>query len=286
MQKTDAQDINEQDTDAQDDLDDALAEAYNRGLDAEKSGDLDGAEAAYREVLALDPSDHGGVQVRLAVMGRGPTPDAAPAAYVATLFDQNAADFDEILVDQLGYAVPMLVRERFDILGLGPFQRMLDLGCGTGLTGVSMADRTAHITGVDLSELMLDEAHERGCYDGLYVADAVAFLEDSEPQDEPDWDLIAATDVLPYLGALDRFVAGVAARLSTGGVLVMSTEAQPDMQDDFMIGPKHRYAHRQAYLDRLLTGSGFAVLETLPIIVRYDDGAPIAGALITARRLG
>ena len=88
---------------------DPLAEAYNRGLALEKAGDIAGAEAAYREALALDPADHGGVSIRLAAMGRAEAPDRAPDAYVATLFDQNAANFDDMLVEQLGYAVPMLV---------------------------------------------------------------------------------------------------------------------------------------------------------------------------------
>lgn len=262
---------------------DALAEAYNRGLEAEKAGDLDGAAAAYTQALALDPADHGGVQIRLAAMGRGPVPDAAPEAYVATLFDQNAAAFDDMLVEQLGYAVPMLVRERFDLLGLGPFGRMLDLGCGTGLSGVSLADRAEHITGVDLSEQMLDEAHERGCYDGLYVAEAVAFLEETDPEDEPDWDLIAATDVLPYLGGLAPFVAGCASRLTPGGILVVSAETDTAMDKDFMVGPKHRYAHKRSYMEKLLDSAGFSVLEMLPITVRYDEGAPIPGLLSIAQ---
>ena len=139
-------------------------------------------------------------------MGRGTAPAAAPPAYVATLFDQNAASFDDMLVEQLGYAVPMLVRERVAALELGPWQRMLDLGCGTGLTGASMTDLAGDITGVDLAEAMLAEADERGCYDTLYVAEAVDFL--TEADDSP-WDLITATDVLPYLGALEPFFEGV-----------------------------------------------------------------------------
>jgi predicted TPR repeat methyltransferase len=54
--------------------DDALAEAYNRALSLEKSGDFDLAAAAYAEVLALDPDDHGGAAVRLASMKRGEVP--------------------------------------------------------------------------------------------------------------------------------------------------------------------------------------------------------------------
>jgi len=98
---------------------DALAEAYNRALSLEKSGDFDAAARAYAEVLALDPDDHGGAAVRLASMGRGETPEKAPDAYVATLFDQHAEVFENVLVDQLGYCVPLLVRQRFQALAVG-----------------------------------------------------------------------------------------------------------------------------------------------------------------------
>ena len=267
--------------------DDPLAEAYNRGLALEKAGDFDGAAAAYTQALKLDPADHGGVSVRLAAMGKGPVPDAAPDAYVTTLFDQNAAAFDDMLVEQLGYAVPMLLRERFAALGLGPFERLLDLGCGTGLTGSSLSDLVEHVTGVDLSEQMLDEAHERDCYDALYVAEAAGFLAEAGPDEGAPWDLIAATDVLPYIGDLQPFFTGAAARITPGGLLAVSAETlSPDqMKDqDFTVTAKHRFAHAPDYLDRLVTEHGFKNLERLPIDVRYDEGEPIPGYLVLATR--
>ena len=90
-----------------------LAKAYNRALALEKEGRLAEAAEAYREVLALDPEDHGGAEVRLAATGFGDTPLKAPGAYVETLFDQHADDFEDILVEQLGYCVPMTIRQRF-----------------------------------------------------------------------------------------------------------------------------------------------------------------------------
>ncbi|MEM7058203.1 MAG: methyltransferase domain-containing protein [Pseudomonadota bacterium] len=266
--------------------DDVLAQAYNLGLSLEKAGDLDGAAAAYRQALALDPSDHGGVSVRLAAIGRGPVPAAAPEAYVATLFDQNAAAFDDMLVEQLGYAVPMLLRERFAALGLGPFGRLLDLGCGTGLTGSSLADLVTQATGVDLSEQMLEEAHERDCYDALFVAEAVAFLQEAGPDEGAPWELIAATDVLPYIGDLDAFFAGAAAKLTSGGLLAVSAETLPSDQmceKNFTVTAKHRFAHSAAYLDALVERYGFNALERLPIDVRYDEGEPISGYLLLAQ---
>jgi predicted TPR repeat methyltransferase len=277
--------------DAEDGEDDPLALAYNRGLAAEKRGDLDAAEAAYREVLRLDPDDHGGASVRLAALGRGAVPQKAPDAYVATLFDQCAERFDDILVEQLGYHVPMMLRQRLREIAPGPYGRVLDLGCGTGLTGASLADMGGEITGVDLAEGMLEQAHERGVYGDLYIGEAVGFLKGT---DEPPWHLVTATDVLPYLGALEGFFAGAARCLVPGGVLAVSTETLPGMTGsgtrgsgmagDFTVGPKHRFAHSERYLRRLMAETGFDPLECAPITVRYDDGEPVPGLLVIARR--
>gem|GEM_PF-435610 len=202
---------------------DALAEAYNRALAFEKAGDFDAAAKAYEEVLAIDPDDHGGAAVRLASMGRGAVPPKAPDAYVATLFDQHAELFDTILVDQLGYDVPLQLREMLlEMDEKFHAARMLDLGCGTGLSADALDDMAAHKTGVDISENMIEVAFDKGDYDRLFVGEAVHFLETTQ---EPNWDLIVATDVLPYMGELDRFFAGVAAHLDAAAFRLFQRNA-------------------------------------------------------------
>jgi len=260
---------------------DAFARAYQRGLAAEKKGRLDEAAAAFAEALRLDPEDHGGVSIRLAAIGRGGTPAKAPAAHVATLFDQHAGEFDEMLVEKLGYSVPMLLREKLRSHGLGPWSGMLDLGCGTGLTGASLADMAGEITGVDLSEGMLQEASEREVYSALYLGDVVAFLNETE---SGAWDLLTATDVLPYLGALAEFFQGAARALKRGGVLAISVETLPAMNQDYMVGPNYRFAHRESYLHALSQRAAFEMLECTPVTLRHDKGAPVPGLLLLARR--
>lgn len=265
-----------------------LAAAYNRGLDLEKAGDVEGAEKAYKEALALDPDDTGGVSIRLAALGRGKSPEKMPDAYVSTLFDQNADVFDDILVDKLGYCVPLQLREVIRGLGLGPFDSLLDLGCGTGLTGVAFSDCAAHLTGVDLSERIVELAFDRQVYDDLYVGEAVEFLEEFEDDSgaRPAWDFIAATDVFPYLGAIEPIVSAAADRLAPGGVFGFSTEtlAVEDFAGKpYMVGPKYRFAQAEDYVRTALADAGFDVLAFDPITVRLEDGEPVPGHLVVAR---
>lgn len=265
-----------------------LAAAYNRGLDLEKAGDVEGAEKAYREALTLDPDDTGGVSIRLAALGRDTAPEKMPDAYVSTLFDQNADVFDDILVDRLGYCVPLQLREVIRTLGLGPFGRLLDLGCGTGLTGVAFSDCTTHLTGVDLSERIVELAYDRQVYDDLYVGEAVEFLEEFEEEggERFSWDFIAATDVFPYLGAIEPIVAAAAKRLAPGGLFGFSTEtleAESFAGKPYMVGPKYRFAQAEDYVRASLAAAGFEVLAFDPITVRLEDGEPVAGHLVVAR---
>src|SRR5690606_37488014 len=264
----------------------ALAEAYNRALALEKAGDVDAAVSAYQDVLAIDPEDHGGAAVRIAALGRGETPPRAPDAYVETLFDQHAESFEDILVEQLGYAVPTMVRQRLQALELGPFKRMLDLGCGTGLTGGTLRDMADDITGIDISENMVEIAHEKDLYETLYVAEVDDFLEDND--DEP-FDLITATDVLPYLGALEPLFFGAAENTTADGIFVFSSETLPDdvmAGRPYMVGPHQRFVHSEAYIRERLTATGFDIVEISEINVRMQDGNPSPGHLVIARLKG
>lgn len=256
----------------------ALAEAYNRALALEKAGDFDAAAKAYEEVLQIDPDDHGGAAVRLASMGRGAVPLKAPDAYVATLFDQHAEMFDTILVDQLGYDVPLQLREMLlEMDDAFNAERMLDLGCGTGLSADALDDMAAHKTGVDISENMIEVAYEKGDYDALFVGEAVRFLESTE---EENWDLIVATDVLPYMGELERFFAGVAEHLNSGGHFGFSSETLDDNRlagRAFVVGDYQRFAHAQSYVRAMLDSHGMDCIRCEDITVRSEQGAPVAG---------
>ncbi len=261
----------------------ALAKAYNRGLRLEKKGDITGAVAAFRKALALDPDDPGGITVRLAALGMGPAPRTAPPAYVEMLFDQHAPDFENILVDQLHYDVPNLIRQKLAALGLGPFLRMLDLGCGTGLAAEAMRDCAREIVGIDLSERMTDIAEAKQVYEGLYCGEIAAFLKDNG---EDPFDLVTAADVLPYFGTVETLFAGIAGNLYPNGIFAFSTEmlAPGDANATYAVGPNRRFLHAETYVRDALAAAGFDVLGLDEINVRDEDDAPSPGHLVVAQR--
>ncbi len=73
------------------------------------------------------------------------------------------------------------------------------------------------------------------------------------------------------------------------GVWVFSTETLPREAFDaggYTVGPFQRFAHRLDYLRAELAKAGFVVERVDDIVVRHEEGTPIAGHLILARRAG
>ncbi|MFK7791309.1 MAG: class I SAM-dependent methyltransferase [Devosiaceae bacterium] len=260
---------------------DAIDTLYDRARDADVTGDTQTAIRLYRELLIRDRDDHLGVSLRLARL-TDERPDKAPNAYVAALFDQTADRFDSILVDELGYNVPLLIADRLKALGLGPFNGWLDLGCGTGLCAMALEDVTSKRVGIDLAPTMVDIAAELEIYDDLFVGEVVAFLKSQ--QAPGPYQLITAADVLPYIGDLDPLFQAMGDVTQSGSVLAFSSEHLPGDAWDFQVGKHKRFAHTSGCLKRTLERHNWQLLQNDAITVRLEQDEPVAGELVFAQR--
>ncbi|MCX7372416.1 MAG: tetratricopeptide repeat protein [Alphaproteobacteria bacterium] len=243
-----------------------------------ESGDAPGARVAAQRVLELArraPALAENARFLLAALGEGTAPDRAPAGYVRELFDQFAPRFDAELEGALHYRTPALLAEA--LRQVGAAGAVLDLGCGTGLSGVALKPLARRLEGVDLSPRMLDAARVRGVYDALHEADLLAFL----PRRRAAWEVIAAADVLNYLGDLAPALAAMRLALKPGGTVAFSIESGDTAP--FALGEGLRFRHAPAHVAGLAEGAGFAVLANTRCTLREEKGTPVAGALLVLR---
>lgn len=248
------------------------ATLYNLAGSLSLAGDRVGAAAKYQKILTLDP-DNGCARHMLAALV-GEATASAPPEYVVDTFDRYAGYFDEQLTEKLEYRVPELlagaVRSHVPVARFG---QCLDLGCGTGLSGLAFRELAQRLTGVDLSPGMLDRARQKGIYADLHQADIVEHLH----RDSAEYDLFIATDVFIYVGDLRPIFQGIAARAAAGAIVAFSIETADD--DDFTLHPSGRYAQSPAYIDRLVADFGMTKIHAAPCNIRKEQGAWIDGQL-------
>jgi len=128
-------------------------------------------------------------------------------------YDAWADSYDAEIAEN-GYATPGRCAAALAATGLAKSAAILDLGCGTGLSGAALAARGfTVIDGTDLSPGMLQKAEARGLYRQLYPGKpdgrlpagpyrAICAVGVISPGAAPVSMLTTALDLLPVGGAL------------------------------------------------------------------------------------
>jgi predicted TPR repeat methyltransferase len=255
------------------------------GRFAVAAGEMNTAFETWRRMLELDPEDRFGAELKLAAHGALEAKATPALAYVETLFDAYARDFDAALAQRLGYRVPQIIEDMLSGLGAAgtepAFAHALDIGCGTGLMGERLRRRCSFLEGVDLSEAMVRQAESKRIYDRAEHGELLAWLDRNAGRA----DLVTAADVFAYLGDLTAVFAAVARVLLPGGLFLFSVEAH-DGPEALVLRPSLRYAHSEEGLRDGLAMAGFDVVRLERADIRLDQGAPIVGFIFAARRRG
>ncbi len=243
-------------------------------------GRFEQAAQCYRDWLAEEPDNEIARHHLAACSGRD-VPDRAPDRYVAALFDAMAEQFDYRLVSILGYDGPGIIGSLLDGRVAADRSRdILDAGCGTGLCGPVLARMARQLTGVDLSQAMLEKARGRGVYDRLIHAELTAFLQHRPAA----FDLVVMTDALIYFGDLGSVFDAVAGSLRPGGLFAFTLELLPrdGTGREFALQPSGRYAHGAPHWTRRLAERRLRILRDEEIMIRQEFCRPIHGVAVLA----
>lgn len=242
-------------------------------------GEHEKAREVYERWLAAEPDNVIAAHYLAALSGKPPPRAADP--YVEATFDAFSESFDRRLAG-LKYRAPELVAEAV-AAAYGPpcgDRAIADAGCGTGLCGIHLRPFASRLVGVDLSTKMIAKARERGLYDELAAAELTAWF----GAEGESFDLIASADTLCYFGDLEPVLTAFRSRLLEGGIVVFTVEASPDDRHGYGLMHHGRYIHHRDYLAEVLRRVGFVEAGIRPEHLRMENGAPVHGYLVEARR--
>lgn len=243
-------------------------------------GRLEQARQDAEALLQLEPGNTS--HQYLLAQARGEQPTTQPEENIKALFNGFAETFDITLWRQLEYRVPQMAAEI--LLNAYPDRKfnLLDLGCGTGLVGVCLGRIDGFIIGVDLSEEMISKAAQHNVYARFHQVNVLDALRDTPSN---HYEAITCCDVLVYVGDLYNVIPNALRILKPGGHFVFSCEAAGEDEQDLVLRPTERYAHKASAVRRMCEQAGFGevTIEDLPSL-RKEGGQPLPGFLVTARK--
>ncbi len=180
-------------------------------------------------------------------------------------FNEFADEYDEIVIGELGYTahrrLPIQVLAR---LGSGR-ARILDLGCGTGISSLLFFERGHEVIGVDIAPGMVAKARRRP-FKKLLCQNLEAPL----PLEADCFDAVVALGVMEFIHAPERFLREVRRVLKPGGVFALTVPRDRPAQSRL---PVRNY--RQSEAEALLVATGFEMLSCERFLGYELDGEKI-----------
>lgn len=281
----------------------------NAGIRHKARGEKKEAARYFRAALEVQPDD-GHALVQLASLGDEYAASVTKLSddYVAGLFDGYSDRFEKELVKNLGYRGHTILadtinrhwnksRAEGDVV-------VLDLGVGTGLLGQLLRERIGSgddaacissenigegkviIRGVDLSSRMVEISQTRtvnkvSVYDTVEVGDAIGFL---QSMGSSSIDIITASDVFIYVGALDEVFREASRVLKEGGLVGFTIERPPNekkgSEDGLMLLQSGRFGHSKSYVKDVADRAGLTLVEWKEEILRKQGNKDVEGAAV------
>lgn len=176
----------------------------------------------------------------------------ADMQYSCAYFERPGMSLDEAQAAKKRHLAAKLLLE--------PGQSVLDIGCGWGGLGLTLAETSgARVTGITLSDEQLVVARERAASRGL--ADRVEFRKQDYRDVEGTFDRIVSVGMFEHVGVpnYQAFFDAVARLLKDDGVAVLHA-----------IGQNHVSVRNQPWIGKYIFPGGYtaALSEVLPAIER------------------
>jgi ubiquinone/menaquinone biosynthesis C-methylase UbiE len=207
----------------------------------------------------------------------------------ARFWDRTARKYAaDVIADPAGYERTLECTQHY----LRAADAVLEVGCGTGTTALTLAPCVASLVATDVSGEMIAIAREKAAAQGC--VNAVFETARADAPDRPDgsFDVVLAFNVLHLVAARDAVLRNIHRLLKPGGLFISKTPCLtqmglpvrllvPVMQ---AIGKAPHVAFfTDAELEREITAAGFKIVERARHGTRGKDARPF---LVARKRAG
>ncbi len=231
------------------------------------------ARDAYERYFRWFPDDAEVAHLLISLRDETP-PSRASDRCIEQLYAQFASYYNENMVGELDYQAPDRVAEALAVtLEYRSGLDILDLGCGTGLSGQRLKPWARRLVGIDLSPHMVERAQTLGIYDMLETAEITAWLAAGESK----FDVIVACDCMIYFGDLAQVMVPAARRLHPEGVIVFTVER--GQSAPFRLTDSGRYTHHSDHIGQVAIKAGFTLIRCDEVFLRVEYGEDVHGLL-------
>jgi predicted TPR repeat methyltransferase len=266
------------------------AEAHsNLGNTLQELGRLEDAKTSFNRAIANKPDYAEKLSHQIASIS-GLNPARATDAYVSGLFDVYANKFESSLVGELKYNIPTIIADLLQpfVSSINPTLDILDLGCGTGLSGEALTNLAKNLVGIDLSKEMLKIAKAKNIYHRL-IQDEIHHALSHERR--ASFDIVVSSDVFVYIGDIKAIFDQVYDVLKMGGFFAYSTEAlylaengKEKKLPNYKLNSNGRYSHSSKYLLDLIDADQFILHNLEEVQIRLEKGRPVMGYVVIMQK--
>jgi ubiquinone/menaquinone biosynthesis C-methylase UbiE len=197
-------------------------------------------------------------------------------------FDEKAPEWDTPERQERARKLANVIREH---VALDASMRVIDIGAGTGLLGLELADDVGELVLAEPSRGMLEVARQKLTTLGRTNVSAVEFDLPGEPPPGAPFDLAVSLLVLHHVQDTAAALRSIFDLLAPGGrIALLDLDAEDGTFHDPDAEGIHHHGFEQPHIQELAGSTGFAEVNTQVASELERDGRRYPLILITGRR--
>ncbi len=164
-------------------------------------------------------------------------------------FDANAGRYANSSVHRFGPSLPVML----NLADPNKNDLVLDVATGTGNTALAFAPLVSRVTGIDMSEKMLEQAKSRAGSEQILNADFLEGDAENLPFADSSFSIVTSRHAPHHFHDVPKFLSEVARVLKPRGRFVMSDQIVLHSEDQDWVNIFQRTRDPSHYLQRLVT---------------------------------